>query len=135
MPAKSTTAIKRETTANEAVRCEIADEAGKHMAESEADVNCGSDWDEDVKPGFDSSDCEQPRKRSKTTTMGNRKRTNRHGKPKGERSPRKPTTNGTKWTGAELEAVFAAVGQGVTHRHFQGVVAGRTAAQCYSNWR
>jgi len=55
-------------------------------------------------------------------------------KPNGRRNH----TGGKKWTGADLEALFAAVlvlGDGPTMRSLEGKVEGRTAKQCYDTWK
>jgi hypothetical protein len=134
---KATKHIKREP---------IQEDEEMVKLEREPDVGA-SDEDEDIKPDVDSeyeekpdlvwdskpdldSDYEAKPKRRKTKGGKSGKATSQAA----NRASR-AGTNGKKWTGAQLEALFAAATHETTLARFKDAVDGRTPAQCYSTWR
>jgi hypothetical protein len=116
---KATKHIKREP---------IQEDEEMVKLEREPDVGA-SDLVWDSKPDLD-SDYEAKPKRRKTKGGKSGKATSQAA----NRASR-AGTNGKKWTGAQLEALFAAATHETTLARFKDAVDGRTPAQCYSTWR
>lgn len=115
---------------DEDIKPDVEDEDAKPDVDSEYEKTPDFVWDS--KPDLDSdSEAKPKRRKTKAGKSGKSGKAPTHAANRTSRAG----TNGKKWTGAQLEALFAAATQDTTLARFKDAVEGRTPAQCYSTWR